>query len=70
VAEGCGGGAERQGPGNGRTGYHDDGGGGGVGDRVQQGQDQVSKFSLRHLTDRSSSLSISLFLLESLIEQC
>jgi hypothetical protein len=37
---------------------------------VQQGQDQVSKFSLRHLTDRSSSLSISLFLLESLIEQC
>jgi hypothetical protein len=37
-------------------------------DRVQQGQDQVGKFSSRHLTDRSPSSSISLFLFKLLVE--
>jgi hypothetical protein len=37
-------------------------------DRVQQDQDQVGKFSSRHLTDRSPSSSISLFLFELLVE--
>jgi hypothetical protein len=61
---------QRQGPGGDGAAHHDDRGGCGAGHLVQQGQDLVGKLLLRHLTDRSSSLSISMFLVESLVEQC